>query len=140
MQALLDLLCQLLICNAPVCLHHINQWWPTVLHACSAALQQQHSCTESTFAQRTHGLTYILTQLMHRRPGRQSHLRRTFDEIDAGGKGFVEAGDLQAYANKHGLPAAYVPAFMAAVAGSAGPATAASGGAPSAEGIQQRIP
>lgn len=35
----------------------------------------------------------------------------------------MEAGDLRAYAKKHGLPQAYVPAFMAAVTGSAGAAT-----------------
>ncbi|EIE21007.1 mitochondrial carrier [Coccomyxa subellipsoidea C-169] len=39
-------------------------------------------------------------------------LRQTFDEIDEGHKGFLEEGDLRQYAQQHGLPTEYIPAFM----------------------------
>ena len=64
---------------------------------------------------------------------RRSSLRRTFDEIDTGRKGFVTEGDLGCYARRHGLPGEYVPAFMAAVAAKEAAAAKRGGGGASAD-------
>lgn len=60
--------------------------------------------------------------------------------MDVGSKGFVEAADLQAYAKRHRLPEAYVPAFMSAVTASEPQGSSSGSGSAAAAQAQQRIP